>query len=91
MKLSLFAILDTATAAYENPWVAPTTAAALRAFGDAVKQPESPFAKHPADYLLHAIGIFDTETGTIEPHQVPMLVARATEHVPPEHVQHVQV
>lgn len=79
MKLQILAVWDTASAHYENPWVAPTTQAAIRAFGDAIKDPNSPFGKHPADYQLHHIGELDTETGKIRQsdEQHRLCIARA--------------
>lgn len=55
-------------------------AVAMRTFTDLAMQKGSVFQSHPADYELHCIGEFDTETGSITPF-VPMRVATALEVV----------
>ena len=54
-------------------------AVALRSFGDLCRQEGSIFAKHPHDYELISLGLFDSETGSIEPWAAPAVLATAAQ------------
>lgn len=64
MKLSMYSICDKYTD-YVYPYPAYSDPAAIRNFS--VEINTNPIAKtHPADFDLFKVGVFDTETGTIE-------------------------
>jgi len=65
MILKIFSILDTKTDAYSKPFFCLTTGEAIRTFTDAVNDPQSPFAKHPYDYILFEIGNYDDATAIV--------------------------
>lgn len=59
-----FSIRDNAAETYENPFLRPTKAAAMRAVQDAMSEP-GPWGKHPEDYALYYLGEFDDTSGII--------------------------
>ena len=63
MKLDAYSILDEKSGTYDRPIFATTHAVAMRAFGDACKDPNHPMAKHPEDYRLYHLGDFNQVTG----------------------------
>lgn len=63
----LFAIHDKKAAAFMPPLTFKTLGQAERAFGDAVRAPDSDFGKHPEDYSMHLIGEFDETLGNVIP------------------------
>jgi len=60
-----FSIYDTKAQAYLPPFFMPTIGLGVRAFGDVLRDANSPLAKHPRDYELYKIGEFDDSTGHI--------------------------
>ncbi len=65
MKHNLYSIFDTATGLYSRPHAGQADAAAIRDFGSIVQDAEHPIAKHPGDYSLIRLGIFDDTTGKL--------------------------
>lgn len=63
MKILVVAIRDSAVDAFSPPFFVPSTAAAVRSFGDALRDPQGAMGKHPADYTLYQLGEFDEDTG----------------------------
>lgn len=64
-KLVIVAIRDRAVDAFFRPVFAPTVGAAIRSFQDEINrnEPNNELAKHPEDYDLYQLGVFDEETG----------------------------
>lgn len=65
-KLRIFSVYDAKVEAFMRPFVAPTYGAAERGFRDAVQDKQSEMSKHPEDYRLMYLGLFDEESGMIE-------------------------
>lgn len=63
----LFTVYDSKTDAYLPLFPSKTVSSAMRSFGEAVNNPETPFNKHPADYTLFQTGSFNEDTGIITP------------------------
>lgn len=80
MKMLAFAILDTKSQAYCKPWFSLTIPEALRTFTDAVNTPESPYYRHPADYLIYHVGSYDDSSGLLEPCQLVPLGSASNFH-----------
>lgn len=78
MIYGLYAIRDTKTG-YLTPTVDHNDSSARRNFEHAVNQTESLFYSHPADYSLYKIGVYDTDTGRIEPIYPADLIVNATD------------
>lgn len=71
MKLQIISIRDSKAAAWMNPLFFQTKAQAIRAFGDAINDPQGEFIKHPDDYALYYLGEFDPQDGTLTPVPAP--------------------
>lgn len=65
MILKLMCIFDSAAEVYMRPFCAQSLGEALRAFADLVNDPDHPIAKHPDDYTLMHVGVFDQTTGIV--------------------------
>lgn len=77
MKLVAVAVRDSAVDAFMRPFFCPSTAFAVRSFGEAVRDPESPMNKSAPDYALYELGEFDEETGKFLNLEVPRQLVRA--------------
>jgi hypothetical protein len=64
MKKSMFAVFDNAAKLYLQPFLEVTDATAVRAVQDAAKG-DHPFSKHPEDFTLTRLGVYDEETGQL--------------------------
>lgn len=62
----LYAIKDN-TIGFETVYCMPNNAAAIRNFGDIVRNDKSRYNAHPEDYDLYCVGEFDDNTGEIKP------------------------
>ena len=68
----LYTVFDSKANAFLPPFTAPTDLVAQRMVGDACKDATHPWAMHPGDYTLYAIGKWDEVTGDITPAQSPV-------------------
>lgn len=82
MKLCLFSVYDIKAEAFLPPWFQPNIYMAKRVFGDCVNDDDHAFGKHPNDYSLFQVGVFDDETGQIEPSKAGL--GNGTEYLNPE-------
>lgn len=62
MILKVFAARDMKAEAFLQPYYSPNVGSAVRAFGDACNEANSPFNKHPNDYVLYEIATYDDNT-----------------------------
>lgn len=62
MKLNVYTIYDTATAAYMRPMFMDSDGQAMRIFSDVAVDAEHEIGKHPEDYSLVRIGVWDNAT-----------------------------
>lgn len=62
------AVYDSALDAFSRPFFVPTTQIAVRSFTDEVNRasPDNPMAKHPDDFVLYLVGLWDDVTGLFE-------------------------
>lgn len=67
MKRYVIAVRDRAADTFGSPWFSAALGAAVRAFGDEINSSESVASKHPEDYDLYELGMFDDDTGMFEP------------------------
>ncbi len=77
MKFRLFTIFDTKAKAYLPPFCLGEVGQAIRHFGDSVNNKESAFNKHPEDYTLFEIGVFDDNKGMVESYDGPDMISTA--------------
>lgn len=67
MKHNMYAIYDTAAGMYLRPFTAIADGQAQRGFSDIIMDKDHEFGKHPEDYTLFKVGIFDDNNGEITP------------------------
>lgn len=60
----MFAVFDNVAKMYLTPFLETTDGTAVRAIQDAMKG-EHPFAKHPQDFTLTRLGMYDEELGDL--------------------------
>lgn len=66
MKKVFYAVYDRKAEQYSAPFLEVKDGTAIRAIQDMViNSPDHSFAKHPTDYSLHRLGVFEDETGDI--------------------------
>lgn len=51
---------------FTTVFVAPNNAAAIRMFGDTVRDKSSILGQHPEDYALYGLGTMDDDTGELK-------------------------
>lgn len=85
--LEFFAVHDSKTNSYKQPFPAPNSAVCIREFQNAFKAPNAievnEFYRNPEDYKLYKVGAFYLKTGK--------LVAQEPEHVISFHDLHAAV
>ena len=80
MKVFVYAVYDSAAGVYRQPFFLQTDQLAQRAFKDIVLNPETDLNKHPKDFTLFRVGIFDDNAGALEG-EVPVALGTAQEVV----------
>lgn len=78
---NLFAIYDQAAKVYMRPYPAPSTGEAIRDFIDQVNEKGTPLNKHPEDYSLWEVGVFDDQDATITSANPPKCLVKAHEAI----------
>ena len=78
MNLVIVSVKDSAAQAFGRPIFVPSNAVAIRSFRDEVNRKDSTddLARHPDDFELYEVGVFDDATGIIEVFE-PRILARA--------------
>lgn len=66
MKSNLYAIIDTASGVYDGPYTGKSDGHMVRSFSDLAVSDENPIGKHPEDYALIKVGIWNDGTGELE-------------------------
>lgn len=81
MKMVMVSIKDTAADAFGRPAFVASEGVAVRQFQDEVNRAndDNQLYKHPDDFHLYYLGLFDDSTGKIELLESPKLIARAKE------------
>lgn len=74
-----FAIRDIKIGSYLLPFFQTHKAGAMRHFADLAKEPQCPVAKHPEDFQLFEIGVYDPQTALLTPNHQPDFLANATD------------
>ena len=77
MRLEIYSVFDEAAKAFGTPFFMQNDMMAARAFSDLANDANSTVFKHPSDYKLYKIGVFNDETASIESTEVPELIAHA--------------
>lgn len=82
MITKIYAIYDNKAEAFMQPFFAATPGLALRTFEDNANNPDSILSKHPNDFCLYEIGVFDDQTAEIINHSENINLGMATEYSP---------
>ncbi len=61
MLLKMFTVYDSKAEAYLPPFYLPAAGAAVRHFTDTASDPNHAFGRHPGDYTLFQVGVFDDQ------------------------------
>lgn len=79
MKQVIVAVRDSAADVFGRPYFVPTAGVAIRSFTDEVNRQadDNSFSKHPKDFALYEIGVYDDATAMIECHAQPKLLINA--------------
>lgn len=65
MKKNLYAVIDTASGIYDGPFAGISDGHMIRGFTDMALNPETPIGKHPKDYALIKVGVWNDGTGEL--------------------------
>ncbi len=79
MKMVIVSIKDTAADAFGRPAYVASEGVAVRQFQDEVNRAseDNQLYKHPDDFHMFYLGLFDDATGAFELLESPKLIARA--------------
>jgi len=84
MRFLLFSIRDTKANCFLAPFVARSEIDAMRQISSSLREPqmrETPIFTHPQDFDLHAVAIFEDESGVVTS-MVPVLITPISALVP---------
>lgn len=72
----VYSVLDTKVGTFAQPFFQMTDAAMIRSFSDAVNDERrgEMWYKHPEDFSLYQVGVFDDQTGELMPVQLRNVV-----------------
>jgi len=73
MKMNVYTIFDSAASTYMRPFFMQSDGQALRAFTDISTDAEHDVGRHPEDYSLARIGVYDDSKGKLIPEDVEIL------------------
>lgn len=76
MNLVICSIKDEKAEAFMRPFFAQSKAVAVREFSTIANDGEHPVSRHPRDYTLCLLGMWDERKGTIKAHE-PITVINA--------------
>lgn len=76
MKFGVYAIRDVKVG-FQSITVQPNDPVAARSFESTVINSDSILFTHAADFALYRIGTWDSDTGHIDPEEMPVLVLEA--------------
>lgn len=72
-------VYDVAVSAYLPPFTCRAKGEGIRMFSDVLLNRENPVGRHPRDYVLYQIGVFDDASGMLESLMNPEKVISGTE------------
>lgn len=70
MILNAYTIYDSKALTYSPPFFAVAHGSAIRMVMDTANDPNTTLGRHPADYTLFCVGLFDDQAGRMVPHEV---------------------
>lgn len=76
MKMLMCAVYDRAVGAFMQPMFFRSANEAIRSFQDACSDGKTDFCKHPEDFHMEALGVFNDADGTVEPGNKKLISAK---------------
>lgn len=70
----IYTVRDIKAQAFATPFFAQTDASAIRTFTDWCRDKNTVLSRHPEDYVLYGIGVWDDEDNDIAKHPTPKLL-----------------
>lgn len=70
----VYSVYDLKGEGFSQPIFAVNDRVAMRLFGDAVKDPETPVGRHPEDFALFRVGVWNSENGQLAGTESPIPV-----------------
>lgn len=77
----VFSIFDTKAKVFSPPHIFTAKGIAIRTFSDMANDEKTSIGKHPEDFSLAQIGVFNESTGEITPSFPPEFIAHGHEFV----------
>lgn len=75
-RTQVLSVRDRAADHYGRPFFSPSIGSAIRSFSDHINSTEdSEMVKHPEDFDLYHLAVFDDETGVFECLTQPKMIA----------------
>lgn len=81
MQFKMYSIRDSKAEIFHPPFYKTTHGEAERAFQDLTKDDKSTLSKHPEDFDLYYVGIYDDNTGKIVSPDTPQHIIKAVQFV----------
>jgi hypothetical protein len=81
MEHKVFSIYDSKTETYSKPFYMKTIGEATRAFGDLANNKDTDVGRHPEDYTLFNLGVFEDTTAVYTPLEAKTPLGTANEHL----------
>lgn len=78
-KLKVYTVFDSKTEHYGTPFFQQTTGEALRSWTDLANDSSTMICKHPEDFSLMEIGVYDDLTGAFENRNAPLNLGLASQ------------
>jgi len=78
MKLNAYSVYDNKALQYYPPFFVSTDGAAVRNFADLANDSNTNVGRHPGDFVLYFVGMYDDSNGQLWPEQPLRHVADAT-------------
>lgn len=79
MILKVYSIFDSKIGSYLAPFFPQAKGAAIRAFTEALNDPNHQFSKYPEDFTLFELGEWDDATASFTSHLTPLSVGTGLE------------
>jgi len=83
MIMVVVSIRDRASAAFSRPVFTQSEGTAIRSFSDEVNRdsPDNELRKHPEDFDLYCVGVFDDSTGAFVCEDQPRLLIKGIQSI----------
>lgn len=79
MELKIFSVYDEKAQVYRSPFYLKHKGEAMRSFSDLVNDDKTIINKHPEDYKLYYLGVFDDVSGKMGSRDTPEFICNASD------------